>query len=77
MITIVTTARKTSENMKILAKNTAQKLNLKFVERENFSIDFLKKIYSAENILIAKKNSLNLVTESGELFFAIKTFSAQ
>ena len=66
---IVTTGRKFSDDMKILAIETADKLNLKFVERENFSIDFLKKFYRAENILIAKKNSLNLVTESGELFF--------
>lgn len=67
--TIVTTARKTSDEMKILAENTARKLNLKFVERKDFSADALKKIYGAENILIAKKNSLNLLTEEGELFF--------
>lgn len=69
MSIIVTTARKFSDDMKILAENTARKLNLKFVEREDFSTDYLKKIYGAENILIAKKNSLNLLTENGELFF--------
>lgn len=67
--TIVTTGRKENFEMKILAKETAAKLNLKFVERENFSLDALKKIYGAKNILIAKKNSLNLLTEEGELFF--------
>ena len=66
---IVTTARNFSDDMKNLAKNTARKLNLKFVERENFSTDNLKEIYDAKNILIAKKNSLVLLTEDGELFF--------
>ena len=66
---IVTTARKFSDEMKILAENTARKLNLKFVERKNFSADDLKKIFDTKNILVAKKNSLNLLTEEGELFF--------
>lgn len=66
---IVTTGRKPTADAEILAKNTAAKLNLKFVRREDFSTDALKKIYGAKNILIAKKNSLNLLTEDGELFF--------
>jgi len=66
---IVTTARKSDTDSEILAKETAKKLNLKFVSREDFSLDALKKIYKVENVLIAKKNSLNLVTEEGELFF--------
>lgn len=66
---IVTTGRKFNSDSEILAKTTAEKLNLKFVERENFSTDALKKIYGAENILVAKKNSLRLLTEEGELFF--------
>ena len=66
---IVTTARKFTDDAEILAVETAKKLNLKFVPREDFSLDALKKIYNAENILIAKKNSLNLETEEGELFF--------
>ena len=66
---IVTTARKPQRSSEILAMETAKKLNLKFTPREDFSIDALKKIYNAENILIAKKNSLNLETEEGELFF--------
>ena len=66
---IVTTGRKFNADAELLAKTTAEKLNLKFVERKNFSIDELKKIYGAENILIAKKNSLRLLTEEGELFF--------
>lgn len=67
--TIVTTGRKFSADTKKLAEITADKLSLKFVERENFSTDALKKIYGAENILIAKNNSLNLITDCGELFF--------
>ena len=73
---IVTTGRKFSDDMKILAIETADKLNLKFVERENFSIDFLKKIYCAENVLIAKNNSPDSVTRFSEFFLAIKIFSA-
>lgn len=66
---IVTTGRKFSADMKILAENTADKLNLKFVERENFSVDTLKEIYCAKGVLIAKNNSLNLITDDGGLFF--------
>ena len=66
---IVTTSRKKNSDSEILADEVAKKLNLKFVPREDFSIDALKKIYNVENILIAKKNSLVLSTEEGELFF--------
>ncbi len=66
---IVTTGRKFNSDAEFLAKTTAEKLNLKFIPRENFSTDALKKIYGAENILVAKKNSLRLLTEEGELFF--------
>ncbi len=66
---IVTTARKFTDDAENLAVETAKKLNLKFVRRENFSLDALKKIHDAENILIAKNNSLVVSTENGELFF--------
>ena len=66
---IVTTGRKAKIDSEILALKVAEKLNLKFVRRENFSTDALKKIYGVENILTAKKNSLSLLTEAGELFF--------
>ena len=66
---IVTTGRKAKEDAELLAAQVAEKLSLQFVERKDFSIDALKKIYGAKNILIAKKNSLNLLTKDGELFF--------
>jgi len=66
---IVTTARQADLQTENLAVEVAEKLNLKFVRRGNFSTDALKNFYNAENILIAKKNSLNLLTETGELFF--------
>ena len=66
---IVTTGRKAKDDAEILAMKTAEKLGIKFVKRKDFSTDALKKIHGVKNILIAKKNSLNLLTESGELFF--------
>ena len=69
MRTIVTTIRKPTDEVIFLAESTAEKLNLKFVERRDFSIEFLKKNFGVENILVAKKNSLTLATEVGELFF--------
>ena len=66
---IVTTGRKAKNDAENLAVEIAEKLGIKFVQRESFSTDALKKIYDAENVLIAKQNSLNLLTENGELFF--------
>lgn len=64
---IVTTTRKAdNENF---AQEIAQKLGGQFVRREDFSLDTLKKIHGAENILLVKKNSLSVVTAEGELFF--------
>lgn len=66
---IVTTGRKAKTDAEILAEEVAKKLDVKFVRREDFSFDELRKIHGVKNILIAKKNSLNLMTEKGELFF--------
>lgn len=64
---IVTTTRKAvDENF---AQSIAQKLGGQFVKREDFSLDALRKIHGAENILLVKKNSLSVVTAEGELFF--------
>ena len=64
---IVTTTRKAdNENF---AQAVAQKLGGQFVRREAFSLDALKKIHGAENILLVKKNSLSVATAEGELFF--------
>ena len=64
---IVTTTRKVfNENF---AQAVAQKLGGQFVRRGDFSLDALRKIHGAENILLVKKNSLSVVTAEGELFF--------
>ena len=66
---IVTTTRKPNEDTKIFAKEISLKLGGKFIEREDFSFETLKKIHGVENILLVKKNSLSVVTSDGELFF--------
>lgn len=66
---IVTTARKPSANAENLAISTAEKLGLKFIAREDFSLDALRKIHGAENILLVRNKLLSLVTADGEIFF--------
>ena len=66
---IITTARKSDSANENLAKNFSEKLGLKFVRREDFSLNALKKKYDVENILVVKNNSLTLMTSDGELFF--------
>ena len=66
---IVTTIRKPNSAVEILAEEISEKLGGQFVRRESFSLDALKKIHGAENILLVKKNSLSIVTAEGELFF--------
>lgn len=66
---IVTTTRKPDSAQEIFAEEISQKLGGKFIQREDFSFDLLKKNHDAENILLVKKNSLSIVTAEGELFF--------
>lgn len=66
---IVTTSRNPNRDSEILAENISGKLGLNFIRRADFSLDALKKIHGAENILLVKNNSLVAVTEEGELFF--------
>ena len=66
---IVTTTRKPDSAQKTFAEEISSKLGGKFVSREDFSFDMLKKIHDAENILLVKKNSLSVITSAGELFF--------
>ncbi len=66
---IVTTIRKPKFETVNLAKITAEKLGLNFVERKDFGIDALMKMYDAENILLAKKNALVIWTSEGILYF--------
>ncbi len=66
---IVTTIRKPNAATEIFANKISARLGVKFVEREDFAFDTLKKVHGAENILLVKKNSLSIVTADGELFF--------
>ena len=66
---IVTTTRKPDSGQEIFAEEISKKLGGKFIQREDFSFDTLKKVHGIENILLVKKNSLSIVTAEGELFF--------
>ena len=66
---IVTTIRKPNSSVETLAEAISKKLGGKFVRREDFSFNALKKVHGAENILLVKKNSLSVITSDGELFF--------
>lgn len=66
---IVTTTRKPDAAQEIFAAQISARLDSKFVRREDFSFDALKKIHDAENILLVKKKSLSVMTSEGEFFF--------
>ncbi|MBR0060924.1 MAG: protein-L-IsoD(D-D) O-methyltransferase, partial [Selenomonadaceae bacterium] len=66
---IVTTIRKPTEAVEMLAKEIALKLGGQFVKREDLSFDALTPIHGVENVLLVKKNSLSVITSAGELFF--------
>lgn len=66
---IVTTTRKPLATTENLAAAIAQKLGGRFVMREDFSLEKLRKIHGTENILLVKKDSLGVATVEGELFF--------
>lgn len=66
---IVTTTRKPNSSTETLAEEISLRFGGKFVNREDFSFDALKKLYNIENILLVKKNSLSIITAEGELFF--------
>ena len=66
---IITTGRKNQKSSIELAKSTANKLNIPFVERQNLSISALAQAHDVKYVLVAKKNSLRLVTADSEIFF--------
>lgn len=66
---VCTTGRKYHEESVRLARETAQRLAIPYVERKNESIQELRRLYGCETILVAKKGMLLLETLSGELFF--------
>ena len=66
---IITTGRKNQKSSIELAKSTANKLNIPFVERQNLSVSALAQAHDVEYVLVAKKNSLRLVVADNEIFF--------
>lgn len=66
---IVTTTRKPDKSIETFAEEISLRLGGKFVQREDFSFETLKKAHEVENILLVKKNSLSIITSDGELFF--------
>ena len=66
---IITTGRKNQKSSVELAKITANKLNIPFVERQNLSIAALAQAHDVKYVLVSKKNSLRLATADNEIFF--------
>ena len=66
---IVTTIRKPDAAIEARAEEISKRLGGRLVQREDLSFETLRKIHGAENILLAKKNSLSVITAEGELFF--------
>ena len=66
---IITTGRKNQKSSIKLAKMTANRLNIPFVERQNLSIEALAQLHNVRYVLIAKQNSLRLATVDNEIFF--------
>ena len=66
---IVTTSRKPKADSENLAVHFAEKLNLKFVPRADFTLETLKQNYNVENILLIRNNFPVIITKDGELFF--------
>lgn len=66
---IVTTERKVKEASRILAQQTAERLQLPFVPRGTVSIDGLREAHGVDFVLVAKQGQLMLETPEGEMFF--------
>ena len=66
---IITTGRKNQQSSMELAQRIAIKLNIPFVERQNISVNKLSEIHGVKCVLVAKKNSLRLLSENKEIFF--------
>ncbi len=67
--TIVTTGRKVKDSSIALAKETARRLNIPFVQRHTESIAELREKHGVDFVLVAKKGLLVLDTRDGEFFF--------
>jgi len=66
---IITTGRKFNKNSLELALEYSSKLNIPFVERQNVAIEKILEIQKAKLALVAKKNSLRIVSSDSEIFF--------
>ena len=66
---IVTTGRKKQKSSIELAKMTAAKLNIPFVDRQNISVDKLAELNNVKYVFVVKKNSLRLLSADKEIFF--------
>ena len=66
---IITTGRKSQIESITLAKKIAIKLKIPFVDRKNLPINELAELYNVTNVLVAKKNSLHLISSGNEIFF--------
>lgn len=66
---IITTGRKIQEESIKLAKEISAQLKIEYVERNKESIEKLKVMHRVENVLIAKKNTLRLISDNEEIFF--------
>ncbi len=66
---IITTITKVNTDLIYQAQALAQKLNKKFVTRNNLSLGRLKQDNNVDNILIFTKDGLKAHTSQGDLFF--------
>ena len=66
---IITTITKVNTDLIYQAQALAQKLNKKFVARNNLSLEKLKQDNNVDNILIFTKDGLKAHTSQGDLFF--------
>ena len=66
---IITTITKVNTDLIYQAQALAQKLNKKFVTRNNLSLERLKQDNNVDNILIFTKDGLKAHTSQGDLFF--------
>lgn len=66
---IITTITKVNADLIYQAQALAQKLNKKFVARNNLSLEKLKQDNNVDNILILTKDGLKANTKQGDLFF--------
>ena len=68
---IITTITKVNTDLIYQAQALAQKLNKKFVTRNNLSLERLKQDNNVDNILIFTKDGLKAHTSQGDLFFQL------